>query len=77
MEDKEQLGQETVVETENEAQNAPETETAPLSELDQLKADLADQKDKYLRLMAEFENFKRRTACSASCSFSSIVVVPS
>jgi molecular chaperone GrpE len=27
-----------------------------------LKADLADQKDKYLRLMAEFENFKRRTA---------------
>jgi molecular chaperone GrpE len=33
-----------------------------LSELDQLKADLADQKDKYLRLMAEFENFKRRTA---------------
>jgi molecular chaperone GrpE len=23
---------------------------------------LADQKDKYLRLMAEFENFKRRTA---------------
>ena len=33
-----------------------------MSELDQLKADLADQKDKYLRLMAEFENFKRRTA---------------
>ena len=33
-----------------------------MSELDQLKADLADQKDKFLRLMAEFENFKRRTA---------------
>jgi molecular chaperone GrpE len=33
-----------------------------LSELDQLKADLTDQKDKFLRLMAEFENFKRRTA---------------
>lgn len=62
MEDKEQLGQETVVDTENGAQTAPETEETPLSELDQLKADLADQKDKYLRLMAEFENFKRRTA---------------
>ncbi len=62
MEEKEQLGQETIVETENGAQAAPETEETPLSELDQLKADLADQKDKYLRLMAEFENFKRRTA---------------
>lgn len=62
MEDKEQLSQEPIVDTEHGAQTAPETEEAPLSELDQLKADLADQKDKYLRLMAEFENFKRRTA---------------
>lgn len=62
MEEKEQLGQETVLDTENGAETAPETEETPLSELDQLKADLADQKDKYLRLMAEFENFKRRTA---------------
>lgn len=62
MEDKEQLSQEPIAYTENGAQTAPETEEVPLSELDQLKADLADQKDKYLRLMAEFENFKRRTA---------------
>jgi molecular chaperone GrpE len=62
MEDKEQLGQEPIVDTENGAESAPQTEETPLSELDQLKADLADQKDKYLRLMAEFENFKRRTA---------------
>jgi molecular chaperone GrpE len=62
MEEKEQLGQETSLDTENGAETAPETEETPLSELDQLKADLADQKDKYLRLMAEFENFKRRTA---------------
>lgn len=62
MEDKEQLSQEPIEDTENGAQTAPETEETPLSELDQLKADLADQKDKYLRLMAEFENFKRRTA---------------
>jgi molecular chaperone GrpE len=62
MEDKAQFNQEPIVDTENGAQTAPETEEVPLSEIDQLKADLADQKDKYLRLMAEFENFKRRTA---------------
>jgi molecular chaperone GrpE len=62
MEDKAQSSQEPIVDTENGAQTAPETEEIPLSELDQLQADLADQKDKYLRLMAEFENFKRRTA---------------
>ncbi len=47
---------------ENAAENAPEVENEPLSELDQTKADLAEQKDKYLRLMAEFDNYKRRTA---------------
>ncbi len=47
---------------ENAAENAPEVENEPLSELDQTKADLADQKDKFLRLMAEFDNYKRRTA---------------
>ena len=62
MEDKAQSSQEPIVDTENGAQTAPETEETPLSELDQLKADMTDQKDKYLRLMAEFENFKRRTA---------------
>ena len=49
-------------EAENTPKTAPEENVAPLSELDQLKADLVDQKDKYLRLMAEFENFRRRTA---------------
>jgi len=60
MEEKEPL----TTEVPTEEQNAPETEpeTAPVSELDTLKADLVDQKDKYLRLMAEFENFRRRTA---------------
>ncbi len=60
MEEKEPL----TTEAPTEEQNAPATEpeTAPVSELDTLKADLLDQKDKYLRLMAEFENFRRRTA---------------
>jgi len=66
MEDKEMDTKDQAIDIQNEAENSPETapevEEAPLSELDQLKADLADQKDKYLRLMAEFENFRRRTA---------------
>ena len=32
------------------------------SELDKLKAELEDSKDKYVRKVAEFENFKRRNA---------------
>ena len=32
------------------------------SETDKFQADLDEQKDKYLRLMAEFDNFRRRTA---------------
>jgi len=66
MEDKEMDTKDQAIDAQNVAENspeiAPELEETPLSELDQLKADLADQKDKYLRLMAEFENFRRRTA---------------
>jgi molecular chaperone GrpE len=32
------------------------------SELEQLRSEIQEQKDKYLRLMAEFDNFRRRTA---------------
>lgn len=32
------------------------------TETDKLEAEIKEQKDKYLRLMAEFENFRRRTA---------------
>jgi len=41
---------------------ATETEATPeVSELDQLKSDLEAEKDKFLRLFAEFENYKRST----------------
>jgi molecular chaperone GrpE len=39
--------------------NEPVTEE---SEIEQLRGDIQEQKDKYLRLMAEFDNFRRRTA---------------
>ena len=62
MEDKEINNPAATEPIENGAENAPAVENEPLSELDQVKADLAEQKDKFLRLMAEFDNYKRRTA---------------
>jgi molecular chaperone GrpE len=62
MEEKEINQEAAAAPIENEAENAPIVEKEPLSELDQAKLDLAEQKDKYLRLMAEFDNYKRRTA---------------
>ena len=46
------------------ANNAGEEQTAAeeLSTEEQLAKDLANEKDKYLRLFAEFENYKRRTS---------------
>lgn len=38
------------------------SETAEVDELKKLKDELAEAKDKYLRLYSEFENFRRRTA---------------
>lgn len=38
------------------------SEAAEVDELKKLKDELAEAKDKYLRLYSEFENFRRRTA---------------
>ena len=62
MEEKDNVQPNSAEQVENSPENAPVVENEPLSELDQAKADLAEQKDKYLRLMAEFDNHKRRTA---------------
>lgn len=59
--DQEQTGTaETTQETDNQEKKAEKacTETA---EVIQLKKDLAEAKDKYLRLFAEFDNFRKRT----------------
>ena len=45
---------------EEETQATEQTETVP-SELETVKAQLAQQEDKYLRLAAEYENYRRRT----------------
>lgn len=41
---------------------APSAEAPQSSPLDAAKAEIAELKDKYLRLYADFENFRRRTA---------------
>ena len=52
-------------EKEKDAQTDQDQETAaetPLSEEEQLKKSLANEQDKFLRLFAEFENYKKRTS---------------
>ncbi len=39
----------------------PAEEVATLNPLEEKEAEMAELKDKYIRLMAEFENYKRRT----------------
>ena len=56
--EKESLVDENTVEN-----NVSEMESAPeLSVEEKLQEELANEKDKFLRLFAEFENFKRRTS---------------
>lgn len=43
-------------------ENIAETETLIEDELTVLKNEISEQKDKYLRLFAEFDNFKKRNA---------------
>lgn len=72
MEDQEMTNNsETAEKMEGMAMNADENaagttllneEVAEESAMDKLTAELQEQKDKYLRLMAEFDNFRRRTA---------------
>ncbi|PAM96203.1 nucleotide exchange factor GrpE, partial [Flavobacterium sp. IR1] len=43
-------------------EKSSDNEEDVVSEKEQLKADLEKEKDKFLRLFAEFENYKRRTS---------------
>lgn len=45
-----------------EAEEKDDNKDEASSEKEELKADLEKEKDKFLRLFAEFENFKRRTS---------------
>lgn len=53
---------EAIDEVEGKASEKPENGKEELSEEEQLKENLQKEKDKFLRLFAEFENYKRRTS---------------
>ncbi len=44
------------------AQSKKKEKSPKISEIEKLSMDLAESKDKYLRLYSEFENYRRRTA---------------
>ncbi|HMG93680.1 MAG TPA: nucleotide exchange factor GrpE [Chryseolinea sp.] len=44
------------------SETATGAEEAQVNELQKLQAEIAEQKDKFIRLYSEFENFRRRTA---------------
>jgi molecular chaperone GrpE len=61
MEEKDMMQQEEQEQSTPPAEE-PTAENTPENELDLLKAELAEQKEKFIRLYAEFDNFKRRNA---------------
>ncbi|MDI9357826.1 MAG: nucleotide exchange factor GrpE [Phycisphaerales bacterium] len=62
-EDGQQLDSQDIVDTQNGINESSCQETDALKkQIEQLTADLDEQKNKFLRLMADFENYKRRTA---------------
>lgn len=58
--EKEELDNEEEVNTAQETEE--ETQSAEASEADKVLEELNDAKDKYLRLMAEYDNFRKRSA---------------
>ncbi|MFD2248259.1 nucleotide exchange factor GrpE [Pontibacter ruber] len=59
---KEQENEELQENTANTEENGQDQDQEVASEEGAALAELAEMKDKYIRLMAEFENFRRRTA---------------
>jgi molecular chaperone GrpE len=68
MENKNQADQDAVLPTDETnqeptiAQEAESTEETTLSQEEKLEAEVAELKEKYLRLYSDFENFRKRTA---------------
>ncbi|WP_044203038.1 nucleotide exchange factor GrpE [Flammeovirga sp. OC4] len=62
IENKEEQVEETSSENTEEQTEETTEEQAEVSETDKLAQELAEMKDKYLRLYSEFDNFRRRTA---------------
>lgn len=57
-----QQNEEIELETGSEIEQQDEVAEEPLNELEIAKKELGESKDKYLRLVAEFDNFRKRSA---------------
>lgn len=57
-----EVNDETMPENEEEKEETPGDEK---DEVEKLRAEVTEQKDKYIRLFAEFDNYKRRTSKEA------------
>lgn len=63
MSEEQNIEEKPVEDTQAEAvENAEQKETTEVSPEEQLQEQLANEKDKFLRLFAEFENYKKRTS---------------
>jgi len=62
VEENEEVKTISIDEVQEEIQEPVVEKKEELSELEKTKVELADAKDKYLRLYSEFENYRRRTA---------------
>jgi molecular chaperone GrpE len=60
--EEEEINVNQTTEENNSSQEQTETSSEPVSEVQKLEAEVAEAKDKYIRLYSEFENFRRRTA---------------
>lgn len=59
--EEEQYNEQVMTEQEGSPENKPEQEGASEEDHKKLRSDYDELKDKYLRLFAEFDNFKKRT----------------
>lgn len=67
--------QEEVTNTVNEEETqSPEQETKELDEVTKLQEELSAQKEGYLRLAAEYENYRKRTQAEKALIFSDAIV---
>ncbi|MFT4851405.1 MAG: molecular chaperone GrpE [Sediminicola sp.] len=55
------VDEEVQVERQNDLETTPTEETENIDPITKLQTDLGKEKDRYLRLFAEFENYKKRT----------------
>ena len=63
-----------VQDTAEEQTEERDEKTAEQSDIDKLKEELAKQKDKYIRLLAEYDNYQKRTQREKAARYADAVV---